>query len=98
MIRRCTNYHCRTSLDEHPIECPHGLPFCEHCVWEEGCDECVIEPLRQRAAAAWDAAAVPGPYIDPARDAWVDQAAELRAEERAYELAQLEDREEMRSA
>lgn len=94
MTRRCTNYHCRTTLDEHPVTCPHALPFCEHCTWEDGCDECVLEPMRQRAAAAWEAAANPGPYINPLRDAAIDAAAEDRQDRRAYELAHLEDREE----
>jgi hypothetical protein len=38
--RRCSHPHCRTTLDEYPVECPHGLPFCEHCTWEEVCSEC----------------------------------------------------------
>lgn len=38
--RRCAHPHCRTSLDEYPVECGHGLAFCQHCAWEEGCDEC----------------------------------------------------------
>lgn len=98
LTRRCAHPACRTSLDEYAVECPHGMPFCEHCTWEDACEDCLLEPLRQRAAAAWEAAATPGPYINPARDTAIDQAAELRAEQRAYELAQLEDREEMRRA
>jgi hypothetical protein len=37
---RCAHPHCRTSLDEHPVTCPHGLPFCAHCTWEDGCGDC----------------------------------------------------------
>jgi hypothetical protein len=37
---RCAHPHCRTSLDEYPVQCPHGLSFCEHCTWEEVCSEC----------------------------------------------------------
>ncbi len=40
MIRRCSHPHCRTSLDEYPTECPHSLPFCDACTWEEACSEC----------------------------------------------------------
>lgn len=98
MIRTCAHPHCHTSLDEYAVECPHGLPFCEHCTWEDGCDECVLEPMRQRAAAAWDAADQPQPYTDPRRDEWTDHWAERRAEDRAYELARLEDREEMEAS
>lgn len=43
MTRRCAHPFCRTSLDPHPVECPHGLPFCDSCTWEEACDECAIE-------------------------------------------------------
>ena len=38
MTCRCTV--CRTSLDEYPATCPHGLPYCDACVWEDGCEEC----------------------------------------------------------
>lgn len=58
--------------------------------------EAALERMRARAEAAWEAAAEPGPYIDPRRDEWIDYAAEERADRRAYELARLEDREEMR--
>ena len=95
MISHCSHPTCRTSLDdESVVYCGHDVKFCEHCDWADGCDDCHLDVLRSRAAAAWDAAAVPGPYINPARDAAIDQAAELRADQRAYELAQLEDREE----
>lgn len=94
MIRACAHPHCRTSLDTNPVECPHGLPFCDHCVWEDGCDECALEPLRQRAAAAWEAATEPQPWVDPVRDGAADPYAELRADDRAYELHLLQDREE----
>jgi hypothetical protein len=40
LTRRCSHPHCRTSLDEYAVECPHGLPFCEHCTWEDGCESC----------------------------------------------------------
>lgn len=96
--RTCAHPHCHTSLNEYAVECPHGLPFCEHCTWEDGCDECVLEPMRQRAAAAWEHAAEPQPWIDPVRDAAADTWAELHATERDYGLAQLEDREEGISA
>lgn len=40
-LTRCAHPHCRTSLTEETVTyCPHGLPFCEACVWEDGCDEC----------------------------------------------------------
>ena len=98
MIHSCAHPACRTSLnDETAAYCPHVLPFCEHCVWEDGCDECVIEPLRQRADDAWNAAAQPQPWIDPVRDGAADSAAEARKEERAYALGRLEDREERAS-
>lgn len=92
-IVRCAHYLCRTSLTEdEAVYCPHLLAFCPACAWEEACDECVLEPMRQRAAAAWEAAALARPI--PERDQWIDVAAENRADRRAYELAQLEDREE----
>lgn len=38
---RCAHPHCRTSLTEETVTyCPHDLPFCEMCVWEDGCNEC----------------------------------------------------------
>lgn len=41
MAVACTRTDCRTSLaDDTTVYCPHGLPFCEHCTWEEGCSEC----------------------------------------------------------
>jgi hypothetical protein len=45
---RCTHGHCRTGLggDVPWVLCPHGHPFCDHCTWEEACDQCA-------AAAAW---------------------------------------------
>lgn len=40
-LTRCAHPHCRTSLTEETVTyCPHDLPFCEACVWEDGCDEC----------------------------------------------------------
>lgn len=40
-VIRCHHPHCRTSLTEHEaVLCPHLQPFCEHCTWEDGCDEC----------------------------------------------------------
>lgn len=40
-LTRCAHPHCRTSLTEESVTyCPHDLPFCELCVWEDGCDEC----------------------------------------------------------
>jgi hypothetical protein len=58
-------------------------------------DDTAIARMRARAQASWDAADQPQPWIDPARDVWVDSAAEERQDRRAYELAHLEDREEM---
>lgn len=58
------------------------------CTWEDGCSLCNV------AATAWDSTPEPGRYVDPVREATVDHAAERRAEERAYELNQLQDREE----
>lgn len=93
MIRNCAHPSCRTSLDECPIECPHGLPFCEHCTWEDGCDECQVSHLRLVADRAWDAAAKPQPWVDPHKDSAADAAAEEHKERDAYELAHLEYRE-----
>lgn len=43
---RCAHGHCRTSLaDETAVFCPHLLPFCEHCTWEEACDRCNEEAV-----------------------------------------------------
>lgn len=43
---RCAHGHCRTSLtEETAVFCPHGLPFCEHCTWEEACDDCNLEAV-----------------------------------------------------
>lgn len=40
-LTRCAHPHCRTSLTEETVTyCPHDRPFCELCVWEDGCDEC----------------------------------------------------------
>jgi hypothetical protein len=52
--------------------------------------------MRARADAMWEAAKQPGPYIDPVRESWIDHHAEMRAENRAYEHNQLEDREGQR--
>lgn len=94
-MTRCYHHFCRTSLDDDTaIYCPHGRPFCDGCTWEEACEDCLLEPLRRRAAAAWDAPRIPNRSDDHDAD-WLH---EQRAEDRAYELAQLEDREEMRSA
>lgn len=38
---RCAHGLCRTSLNDGAwVACPHGLKFCEACVWEEACSEC----------------------------------------------------------
>lgn len=43
---RCAHGHCRTSLtDETAVFCPHALPFCENCTWEEACDDCNQEAV-----------------------------------------------------
>ena len=43
MTHACAHHHCRTYLDdESAVQCPHGLAFCQHCTWEEACDECAI--------------------------------------------------------
>lgn len=68
---------------------------CQSCNDDSRCPECKVERMRTRAEAAWEAAAEPGPYVDPRRDEWIDAAAEERADRRAYELARLEDREGM---
>lgn len=91
MTRTCAV--CRTTLDEYPVTCGHGEVFCGGCFMEDGCDECRLDVLRNRADAAWEAAAQPGPWIDPVRDSAADTAAENQADQRAYELAHLEDRE-----
>lgn len=96
MIRRCAAPFCRTTLtDEDTIHCPHQLPFCEHCTWEDGCDDC---DMYARAGVIWDAAA----DNEPPRMTAAEEAAgvwgELRRDDDAYELAHLEDREERRSA
>lgn len=40
-LTRCSHQQCRTSLTEDTVTyCPHDLPFCEACVWEDACDEC----------------------------------------------------------
>lgn len=40
-LTRCAHPHCRTSVTEESVSyCPHDLPFCPECVWEDGCDEC----------------------------------------------------------
>lgn len=54
-----------------------------------------ITRMRAWAQAAWDAAGEPQPWEDPTRAAAIDAAAEERQDRRAYELAHLEDREEM---
>lgn len=48
-LRRCSI--CRTSIAEYPVECPHGLPFCEHCTWEEACAECAPPAVNLRVAS-----------------------------------------------
>jgi putative phage-type endonuclease len=41
--KTCAAPTCRTSLDEYPVTCPHGLAFCGNCTWEEACGECAAE-------------------------------------------------------
>ena len=50
MTSTCAHPHCRRSLGEHPVTCPHGLTFCEHCTWEEVCDECATDAHEARLA------------------------------------------------
>lgn len=57
------------------------------------CPECRIERMRARAENAWEAAATGPHLVDSYQQAWIDLWAEMRAENRAYELALLEDRE-----
>ena len=40
MMRRCSHPFCRTSLEDVAATCPHDMPFCEDCIWEEVCSEC----------------------------------------------------------
>jgi hypothetical protein len=42
-VKTCAATTCRTSLDENPVTCPHELPFCDNCTWEETCAECGAE-------------------------------------------------------
>lgn len=57
MTPRCSRVDCRTSLtDETTVNCPHDLPFCEHCTWEEGCIECAVAANVARLAKSLDAA------------------------------------------
>lgn len=40
-LTRCAHPHCRNSLTEDTVTyCPHDLPFCELCVWEDSCEDC----------------------------------------------------------
>lgn len=40
-LTRCAHPHCHTSVTEDDVSfCPHNLPFCEACTWEDGCDDC----------------------------------------------------------
>lgn len=40
-LTRCAHPFCRTSVTEDDVSfCPHNLPFCEACCWEDGCDDC----------------------------------------------------------
>lgn len=40
-LTRCSHPQCRTSLTDDTVEyCPHNRPFCEACVWEDGCEDC----------------------------------------------------------
>lgn len=40
-LTRCAHPFCRTSVTEDDVSfCPHNLPFCEGCAWEDGCDDC----------------------------------------------------------
>lgn len=52
-MTRCAHPACRTSLDEYPVTCPHNLPFCSVCVWEEVCPECAAETPHE--AFGWEA-------------------------------------------
>lgn len=57
-----------------------------------------IDQMLARNQAIWDAALNgPRPAWTPGQE-WADHWAEQAAEEKAYRLAQLEDREEKRSA
>lgn len=38
--KTCAAPTCRTSLDEYPVTCPHGVEVCGDCVFEEVCAEC----------------------------------------------------------
>ena len=69
---------------------PHDLRVAEGRMTA---DDPAIDRMRARAQAAWDAAAEPQPYINPAADVWTDVAAEERQDRRAHELAHLEYRE-----
>lgn len=80
LTRRCAHPTCRTSLDDYPTECPHRLPFCPSCVWEEGCDECNLAYLRELNARIWDEAAPTGgrtPGVEWA-DHWAEQSRDDR--------------------
>lgn len=72
---------------------------CVDCEADNTCRDCAtVRRITRAADAAWEAATEPGPYIDPNRRSWADHWAERRAEDRAYGLARLEDREEGLSA
>lgn len=51
-VERCSHPHCRTVVADDLVTCPHSRPFCEACVWEEGCPECDAERWAAAAEAA----------------------------------------------
>jgi hypothetical protein len=69
VIHHCARTDCRTSLDEHPVTCPHGLPFCEHCTWEEACAGCSADAHAARTAEIAAAfASIPVAPLPPTRE------------------------------
>lgn len=48
-LTRCSHPTCRTSLTEDDATfCPHNLPFCQDCTWEDSCESC------SDASGGWD--------------------------------------------
>lgn len=95
---RCGERLCSWYGPEPAVTCSAHVE-CVDCEADNPCRDCAT--IRRATAAAdhaWEAAATPGPYVDPRRDEWIDYRAEMRADNRAYELALLEDREEGRRA
>lgn len=80
--------------DPVAVACSVHNDECADCGGENPCRDCAtIRRCTAAAERAWSAELDPT-WIDPRNQADIDTAAENRRDDRAYELAHLEDREE----